>query len=139
MKLAFAHRKTLAALIVVPAIALTGIVAETATGLSDAQAQQRQSRGPVNVGPGPNEDGGGDGGNGPIIPVLRPCPPGLTAVPGANCRPWTPPAQTAESEEDCTCRIVYKMVDGRRVPAKDCYVLLPNQKVHYCTNPGILR
>lgn len=129
------YRKRLATLFLVPAIAFAGVTAEAIGDMSGAQAQQ-QTRAPARIDPRPN--GGGDGSDAPIIRRLRPCVPGV-AVAAVPCRPWTPPTHTAASEEDCSCHVTYKTVNGQRIAAKDCFVLLPDKRVHYCENPRILR
>lgn len=121
MNAAIASRRTLIAALFVPAMALTGMTAEAVTGNSEAFAQvspPNQQRPPVP-----------ESSNGATTPELPPCPPG--AAPTPNCRPWNPPRR-AESEEDCECQITYQTMNGQRVAVRDCYVLLPNDKVYYC-------
>lgn len=135
MKTTLTHRNILAALVLVPAMALTGVMAESLAGQSAAFAQQ-QSAGRGSPDNGPR----GDKGSGPETNrAQRPCPIGVAAVAGGNCEPWTPPRFSAVSAEECGCHITYKTINGRRVAAKDCYVLLPNNKVHYCQNDTIIR
>lgn len=138
MRTETAYRNVFAALVIVPTIAMTGLVAEPFAGKSGAEAQQRQSQS-LSRSPnfsGPSNNGGSDEPRRPRTPP--PCQPGTAAVAAIDCTPWTPPRFTAASEEECECHIVYKTVNGRRVPMKDCYVLLPTNKVHYCQNPRVV-
>ena len=132
MNTTLAHRNIFAALVLVPAMALTGVMAESFAGQSAAFAQQA-GRG--------SSDNGPRGDKGDIDPTHapRPCPPGVAAVAGGNCEPWTPPRFTAKSEEECGCHVTYSTINGQRVATKDCYVLLPNNKVHYCQADTVIR
>lgn len=139
MKTALTHRNSFAALVFVPAIALAGVAAVSLGGMSAAEAQELSR---VSSNPGTNTPGiagpdlrgfNDDGGNNLVR--RRPCEPGAVGVNATDCTPWTPPAVMATSEDECECKIVYNMVNGQRVATKDCYVLLPTHKVHYCTNP----
>ena len=125
------YRNVFAALVIVPAIAMAGLVAEPFAGKSGAEAQQL-TRSPNTV----DRDGSNDSDDGPTRGrTPPPCTPGTASVAAIDCTPWTPPRFTAASEDECECHIVYKTVNGRRVPMKDCYVLLPTNQVHYCQNP----
>lgn len=138
MNTTLAYRNIFAALVLVPTIALAGVVAEPFAGKSAAEAQV-STRAPNNrPGANPKDDPDSD----PVSRsrLLRPCPPGVTTiVGGANCRPWTPPRFTAASKEDCSCHVTYKTINGQRVATKDCYVLLPTDEVYYCKNPSVIR
>jgi len=134
MNTTLTHRNIFAAMVLVPAMALTGIMAESFAGQSAAFAQQQSSsRGSSDNGPR------GDKSDFDPTHAQRPCPPGATGAPGANCEPWTPPRFTAKSEEECGCHVTFRTINGQRVAMKDCYVLLPNNKVHYCEADTVLR
>lgn len=129
MNTTLTHRNIFAALVLVPAMALGGLVAEPFAGKSGAEAQQQSfTRGQDYSRPDKND--GSDEPRRQRTPP--PCTPGTASVAAIDCTPWTPPRFTASSKEDCECHIVYRMVNGRRVAEKDCYVLLPTNKVHYC-------
>ncbi|MAS05677.1 MAG: hypothetical protein CL534_13485 [Ahrensia sp.] len=131
MNTTLTHRNIFAALVLVPAMALTGVMAESLAGQSAAFAQQTgRGQGPSDSGPR------GEKGDIDFTRGLRPCPPG---APGSNCEPWTPPRFTAKSEEECGCHVTYSTVNGQRIATKDCYVLLPNNKVHYCQADTTIR
>lgn len=134
MKYAFTKRKILGAMLLVPALALSVVTMEGVSDLSDAKAQQL-SRSPNSVDRGPNGDNS-DGRNPGRTP--RPCPPGTATLAAIDCTPWTPPTHLASSKEDCSCHVTYKTVNGRRIATKDCYVLLPDNTVHYCQNPHLV-
>ena len=132
MNTTLTHRNIFAALVLVPAMALTGVMAESFAGQSAAFAQQ-QSAGRGSSDEGPRGD------KSDINRAQRPCPIGVTAIAGGNCEPWTPPRFTAKSEEECGCHVTYSTVNGQRIATKDCYVLLPNNKVHYCQADTVIR
>ncbi|MFZ2100111.1 MAG: hypothetical protein WAU86_06055 [Oricola sp.] len=137
MTIAFATRKILITALFVPMIAMTAVSVEPFAGLSGAHAQQS----PNNPAPTPPPPAGtpptGDfDGDGPYSSMIPPCVPGTPVTP--NCRPWTPPRQVSSAEE-CECQIVYKTIGGKRVAIKDCYVLLPSQKVRYCDDNRLRR
>lgn len=135
MNTTLTHRNIFAALVLVPALALTGVMAESFAGQSAAFAQQQSS------GRGSPDSGqrGGKGSDPASSNARIPCPIGVTAVAGGNCEPWTPPRFTAKSEDDCGCHVTYSIVNGQRIATKDCYVLLPNNKVHYCQADTVIR
>lgn len=137
MKLVLAHRNTLSAMLVVPALAAGAMMVTALGDFSPAQAQQ-QTQTPSRSDPDPGRGNGFH--DDPIVRhQLPPCQPGTPAVLTHDCRPWTPPTHTASSTEDCECAITYKTINGRRVAVKDCYVLLPNNTVGYCMNPRTRR
>lgn len=134
MKTTLFGRKSFLLAVIIPAFAAGAILS---TG-NETQAQQ-QSAGFSSYSP----KGGGGRSNGksqsyaptdgidarPGIPL---CPPGTAPTP--NCRAWTPPRTipVAKSEDDCSCTNRYITVNGLRVATRDCYVLLPSKRVHYC-------
>ncbi|MAZ16071.1 hypothetical protein [Oricola sp.] len=132
MNTTLTHRNIFAALVLVPAMALGGLVAEPIAGKSGAEAQQQSFQRSPDYSRPDRKDSSDEPRRGRTPP---PCIPGTASVAAIDCTPWTPPRFTASSKEDCECHIVYKTVNGQRVAEKDCYVLLPTNKVYYCQNP----
>ena len=120
-------RRAMLAALIVPMLAVTTLSVATFAGASDAYAQQRG---------GNDRPGGPDGGDDPTHGDLPPC--SLTAAPSPNCRPWTPPRQVSSADE-CECRVTWKVVGGKKIAIKDCYVTLPTQEVMYCENDHLIR